>query len=163
MKLLPFLLLCTALPVAAQHPTKAIPTLALFWRLDAQTGKIAFAGPTAQATAPASEQAEHVRAWMASTCNGLKWWEEKTGTDSTQLYKGLLRGVRPGVGLGFEVHLRHCPSGWQYVLTDCLVRSPTGQPTSAPWLPLEHQLHEVDFRADVDSFQQQLQQALPSL
>jgi hypothetical protein len=165
MKLLPFLLLLsTALPVAAQHPTaQAIPVLAPFWRLDAQTGKVAFVGPTAQATAPASAQAEHLRTWMANTCKGLKWWEEQTGTDSTQVYKGLLRGVHQGVGLGFEVHLRHRPSGWQYELTDCLVRSPTGQPNLAHWLPLERQLHDVDFRADVDNFQQQLQQALPSL
>lgn len=98
---------------------------------------------------------------MASTCKGLKWWEEKTSTDSTQFYKGLMRGVHQGVGLGFEVHMRHRPSGWQYVLTDCLVRSPTGDPKLAHWLPLERLLKTADFQADVDNFQQ-LQQALPS-
>jgi hypothetical protein len=86
----------------------------------------------------------------------------QTQTDSTQLYQGELAGVHAGVTLRFVMQLRRQPAGWQYRLLAFRVRSPTRSEV-VHWLPLQRLLDDADFRPDVQHFQQQLQQALPSL
>jgi hypothetical protein len=111
--------------------------------------------------APALAQAEHLRAWLTSTCSA--WEELQTQADSTQLYQGQLRGVHAGVVLRFAVQVRREHAGWQYILLAFRVRSPTGDPDLVHWLSLERLLNDRDFGPDIKSFQQQLQRALPSL
>ncbi|RZJ94627.1 MAG: hypothetical protein EOO60_02645 [Hymenobacter sp.] len=106
-------------------------------------------------------QPEHLRTWLTSTC--VTWTELQTQADSTQLYRGQLRGVHAGVALRFAVQIRRQPTGWQYTLLAFQVRLPTGDPNLAHWLPLRGLLDDPDFQPDVASFQQQLQRALPSL
>lgn len=120
-----------------------------------------FNGPTAHPLAPGLAQAEHLRAWLTSTC--ATWTELQTQADSTQRYQGQLRGVHAGVALRFAVQLRRQAAGWQYTLLAFQVRSPTGDPNLVHWLPLHRRLDDPDFRPDVASFQQQLQRALPRL
>jgi hypothetical protein len=110
---------------------------------------------------PALVQAEHLRAWLTSTCS--TWSEQQAQADSTQLYHGQLRGVHAGVVLRFAVQVRRQQSSWQYMLLAFQVRSPTGEPDLVHWLPLQRLLDDPDFRPDVASFQQQLQRALPML
>jgi hypothetical protein len=83
--------------------------------------------------------------------------------DSTQLYQGQLRGVHAGVTLRFAVQVRRQVAGWQYTLLAFQVRFPAGDPNVVHWLPLHRLLDDPNFRPDVDSFQQQLQRALPRL
>jgi hypothetical protein len=71
--------------------------------------------------------------------------------------------MHAGVVLRFAVQVRRQRAGWQYTLLAFQVRSPTGEPSLAYWLPLQRLLNDPDFRPDVASFQQQLQQALPRL
>ena len=157
-----FPLLLSAAPAAAQRPTaEAARPAASFWPLNAQTGAVTFTGLVAHPMAPALQQAEHLRAWLTSTCSTT--WDELQPTDSTQLYRGQLRGVHPGVGLRFLVRLSRRPAGWHYQLVLFEVRSPTGQPDLVHWLPLHRLLNDADFRPDVADFQRQLQRALPSL
>ena len=155
-------LVLAAGPVRAQRPTaEAVRAAVSFWPLDARTGTVAFTAPTARPAASALWQAEHVRSWLTQTC-GTAWSELQASADSTHLYQGQLRGVHAGVGLRFAVRLPRPPTGWQYRLSACEVRSPTGADV-AHWLPLHRLLDDVDFRSDVLSFQQQLQQALVGL
>jgi hypothetical protein len=66
------------------------------------------------------------------------------------------------VALRFAVRLTRATSGWQYRLFASEVRSPTGTEV-VHWLPLHRLLDDPDFRPDIQSFQQQLQLALPRL
>lgn len=158
--LLCFLLL--AGPVAAQQPTaEALCQPVPLWPINYPTGTVVFSGPTARPLGPSLTQAEHLRAWLTSTCS--TWTELQTQADSTQLYQGQLRGVHAGVALRFAVQVRREQAGWQYILLAFRVRSPTGNPDLVHWLPLERLLDDRDFRPDIDSFRQQLQQALLSL
>ncbi|GAB3637267.1 hypothetical protein GCM10027422_28570 [Hymenobacter arcticus] len=156
------LFLLIAGPAAAQRPT-AEPTrpTASFWPINYPTGTVVFSGPTAQPRAPGLAQAEHLRAWLTSTCS--TWAELQVQADSTQLYQGYLRGLHAGVALRFAVQVRRQRAGWQYMLLAFQVRSPTGDPDLVHWLPLRGLLDDPDFRSDVASFQQQLQRALPGL
>jgi hypothetical protein len=155
-----FLLL--ACPAAAQRPTAEVaPPSSAFWPIDATTGTVVFRSPTAHPLAPALAQAEYLRAWLTSTCS--TWGEQQAQADSTQLYQGQLRGVHAGVALRFAIQVHRQRAGWQYTLLAFQVRSPTGEPELAHWLPLQRLLDDPDFRPDVASFQQQLQRALPAL
>ncbi|MGI4872856.1 MAG: hypothetical protein ACRYFX_16985 [Janthinobacterium lividum] len=162
MKQLLWGVLLLATPAAAQRPTaEAARPAGAFWPTNARTGVVAFTGPLRQPTAPALAQAEHLRAWLTSTCT--TWSEVQTSADSAQLYRGQLAGVHEGVGLRFLVRLSRRASGWRYQLLLFDVRSPTGQPGLVHWLPLHRLLNDPDFRPDVADFQRQLQQALPGL
>ncbi len=157
-----WLLLLVGLPAAAQRPTaEAASPGSSFWPLDARTGRVAFTAPTARPTASALWQAEHVRAWLTQAC-GTAWSELRVGADSAQLYQGQVPGVHAGVELRFDLRVSRQPTGWQYRLFACEVRSPTGAEV-VHWLPLHRLLDDPDFRADVLRFQQQLQRALPGL
>ena len=146
----------------AQRPTaEATHITTSFWPLDARTGTVAFTAPTAQPAASALWQAEHLRGWLRQTC-GTAWGEWRVAADSAQLYQGQLPGVHAGVRLRFAVRLQRAPTGWQYRLFACEVRSPTGMEV-VHWLPLHRLLDDPDFRPDISSFQQQLQRALPNL
>lgn len=148
--------------VSAQRPTaEAAHEASGFWPLDARTGTVVFAAPTTQPAASALWQAEHLRSWLTQTC-GTAWGELRVATDSVQLYQGQLRGIHTGVGLRFAVRLQREPTGWQYRLLACEVRSPTGTEV-VHWLPLHRLLDDPDFRPDINSFQQQLQRALPNM
>lgn len=156
-------LLFAAGPVAAQRPTtEAAPPAGSFWALDAPTGTVTFTGPTAQPTAPALRQAEHLRAWLTSTC-GPHWSELQTQVAQVHYYRGYLPGVHAGVQLQFAVLVFERPAGWRYRLFAFQVRSPTGDPKLVHWLPLHQLLHDPDFGPDVAGFQQQLRKALPGL
>jgi hypothetical protein len=157
-----FYLLLVAVPAAAQRPTAepARPP-ASFWPINYPTGTVVFSAPTVHPLAPGLVQAEHLRAWLTSTC--ATWTELQIQADSTQLYQGQLRGVHAGVTLRFAVQVRRQPIGWQYTLLAFQVRSPTGDPDLVHWLALHRLLDDPDFRPDVVSFQQQLQRALPGL
>jgi hypothetical protein len=48
--------------------------------------------------------------------------------------------------------VRRQRAGWQYTLLAFQVRSPTGEPGLAHWLPLQRLLDDPDFRPDVASF-----------
>jgi hypothetical protein len=145
------LFLLLAGPVAAQRPTaEAAQPPAPFWPIDAATGTVVFRSPTARPLAPALAQAEHLRAWLTGTCS--TWGEQQAQADSTQLYQGQLRGVHAGVVLRFAVQVRRQRAGWQYTLLAFQVRSPTGEPGLAHWLPLQRLLDDPDFRPDVASF-----------
>jgi hypothetical protein len=138
-------LLLFASPAAAQRSTaEAAQPAAPFWPIDATTGTVVFRSPTAHSLAPALAQAEHLRAWLTSTCS--TWGEQQAQADSTQLYQGQLHGVHAGVVLRFAVQVRRQRAGWQYTLLAFQVRSPTREPGLAHWLPL-----------------QRLQRALPKL
>ena len=155
-------LLLFARLAAAQRPVAETARLASpFWPINYPTGTVVFTAPTARPLASALVQAEHLRAWLASTCS--TWDELQTQADSTQLYRGRLPGVHAGVALRFAVQVRRERTGWQYILLAFQVRSPTGNPDLVHWLPLERLLDDRDFRPDVASFQQQLQRALPRL
>jgi hypothetical protein len=110
--------------------------------------------------APALVQAEHLRAWLTSTCS--TWAELQTQTDSTQLYQGQLRGVHAGVALRFAVQVRRQPMGWRYTLLGFRVGAPTGAGL-VQWVPLQRVLDDRDYQVDVSSFQLQLQRALSTL
>jgi hypothetical protein len=156
------LFLLVAGPAAAQRPTaEAARPATPFWPINYPTGTVVFTAATARPFAPALTQAEHLRAWLASTCS--TWTELQTQKDSTQLYQGQLSGVHAGVALRFAVQVRREQAGWQYILLAFRVRSPTGYPDLVHWLPLERLLDDRDFRPDIASFQQQLQRALPTL
>lgn len=155
-------LLLLAGPAVAQRPLAEPAGLPVaFWPINYPTGTVVFTAPTAHPLAPALAQAEHLRAWLTSTCS--TWEELQTQADSTQLYQGQLRGVHVGVVLQFAVQVRRERAGWQYMLLAFRVRSPTGNPDLVHWLPLEKLLDDRDFRPDIISFQQQLQRALPTL
>jgi hypothetical protein len=155
-------LLLLASPAAAQRPTaEAARPPATFWPIDATTGTVVFRSPTARPLSAALAQAEHLRAWLTNTCS--TWGEQQAQSDSTQLYQGQLNGVHAGVVLRFAVQVRRERVGWQYTLLAFQVRSPTGEPGLAHWLPLQRLLDDPDFRPDMASFQQQLQRALPAL
>lgn len=156
------LFLLLAGPAAAQRPTAepARPATS-FWPINYPTGTVVFSGPTVHPLAPGLAQAEHLRTWLTSTC--VTWAELQAQADSTQLYRGQLRGVHAGVALRFAVQVRWQRAGWQYTLLAFQVRSPTGGPDLVHWLPLRGLLDDPDFRPDVASFQQQLQRALPTL
>lgn len=158
---LPGLLLAS--PALAQRPTAELAQTgaSAFWPLDRSTGTVVFRGPTRRPVAPARWQAEHLRGWLSKTC--AKWAELQTQLDSTQLYQGELAGVHAGVALRFAVQVRRQPAGWHYQLLAFQVRSPTGHAEVVHWLPLQRLLEDADFRADISSFQQQLQRALPDL
>ncbi len=157
-----FCFLLSASSAAAQRPTaEAAKPAVSFWPLEARTGTVVFTAPPRSPNAPALRQAEHVRTWLTSTC-GKDWSELQTATDSTQLYQGRLPGVHTGVVLNFALRLSRQPMGWQYHLFACQVSSPT-KAGITHWLPLHRLLDDPDFRPDVRSFQQQLQQALPAL
>jgi hypothetical protein len=162
MKAVLFFLLLTAGPVAAQRPTAEPARLATsFWPLDAVTGTVVFTGPTRQPLAPALVQAEYLRAWLTSTCS--TWAELPSQVDSTQYYRGQLRGVHEGVALSFAVRVSRRPLvGWQYMLLGFRVGAPTGEGL-VQWAPLQRVLEDRDYQLDLRSFQQQLQRALPSL
>lgn len=162
MKALLLCLLLLAVPANAQRPTAepARPP-ASFWPINYPTGTVVFSGPTLHPLAPSLVQAEHLRAWLTSTC--VTWTELQTQADSTQLYRGQLRGVHAGVALRFAMQVRWQRTGWQYTLLAFQVRSPNGNPSVVHWLPLRGLLDDPDFRPDVVSFQQQLQRALPML
>jgi hypothetical protein len=154
-------LLLLAGPAPAQRPTaEAAQPQVAFWPLNYPTGTVVFTGPTVRPLAPALTQAEHLRAWLTSTCS--TWTELQTQTDSTQLYQGQLRGVHAGVALRFAVQVRRQRAGWQYTLLGFRVGAPTGAGL-LQWVPLQRVLDDQDYRVDVGSFQQQLQQALPRL
>jgi hypothetical protein len=131
-----------------------------FWPINYPTGTVVFSALTVRPLAPALAQAEHLRAWLTSTCS--TWSELQTQADSTQLYQGQLRGVHAGVALRFAVQVRRQPMGWRYTLLGFRVGAPTGAGL-VQWVPLQRVLDDQDYRVDVDSFQQQLQQALPRL
>ena len=156
------LLLLFAGPATAQRPL-AEPTRlpVVSWPINYPTGTVVFTAPTVHPLAPALAQAEHLRAWLTSTCSD--WDELRAQADSTQLYRGRLLGVHAGVALRFAVQVRRERTGWQYMLLAFQVRSPTGNPDLVHWLPLEKLLDDRDFRPDITSFQQQLQRALPTL
>jgi hypothetical protein len=69
--------------------------------------------------------------------------------------------VHEGVVLRFAVQVRRQRIGWQYTLLAFQVRSPTGEPGLAHWLPLQRLLDDPDFRPTVASSQQQLHRVLP--
>ena len=162
MKVHLFCLLLLTSPAAAQRPVaEAARPVSPFWPINYPTGTVVFTAPTARPQASALVQAEHLRAWLASTCS--TWDELQTQADSTQLYRGRLLGMHAGVALRFAVQVRRERAGWQYILLAFQVRSPTGNPDLVHWLPLEKLLDDRDFRPDVASFQQQLQRALPTL
>lgn len=155
-----FLLLATT--AAAQRPTAEaarVPTP--FWSTDATTGTVVFRSSGVRPLVPVLAQAEHLRSWLTSTCS--TWTELNSQADSTQLYQGQLPGVHTGVALRFTMQVRQQRAGWEYILLAFQVRSPTGDPDLVHWLPLHRLLTDPDFRPDVASFQQQLQQALPML
>lgn len=155
------LLLLATSTAFAQRPTAEAATLAVpFWPINYPTGTVVFTGSTLHPLAPALAQAEHLRAWLNSTCS--TWVELQTQADSTQLYQGQLRGVHTGVALRFAVQVRRQRVGWQYNLLAFQVRSPTGEAV-VHWLPLHRLLDDQDFEPDITSFQQQLQRALPKL
>ena len=156
------LFLLLAVTAAAQRPTaEKAWVLTPFWPLDATTGTVVFRGSPVRPLLSALVQAEHLRTWLTGTCSA--WTELHTQTDSTQLYQGQLRGVHAGVALRFAIQLRRQQAGWQYALLGFQVCSPTGDPSLVHWLPLHQLLTDPDFKPDVASFQQQLQQALPAL
>lgn len=153
--------LLLGLPALAQRPTaEAAPAAAIFWPLDAATGTVLFTNPTAQPLASGLRQAEHLRAWLTTLCS--EWQELQTRADSTQLYRGQLRGVHAGVVLTFAVRLGRPPVGWQYQLLAFEVGAPTGE-GRVQFVPLQRVLTDADYRPDVASFQRQLQRALPKL
>ncbi|MVN78100.1 hypothetical protein GO988_17355 [Hymenobacter sp. HMF4947] len=158
--LVPLLLLAT--PAFAQRPTaEAAPPAVSFWPLDAATGTVVFTAPTARPRVPALGQAEHLRAWLSSTC--ADWTELPSQADSTQFYRGQLRGVHAGVLLNFAVRVSRRPLvGWQYMLLGFRVGAPTGAGL-VQWVPLHRVLDDRDYQSDLTSFQQQLQRALPGL
>lgn len=156
-----FCLLLPAGPAVAQRLTAeaARPTTS-FWPLDVPTGTVVFTGRPAQPLAPALGQAQHLRAWLTSTC--ASWAEVASPGDSIQYYRGQLRGVHTGVVLRFTVRVSRPPTGWQYMLVGFRVGAPTGAGL-VQWVPLHRLLNDPDFRPDVQRFQQQLQRALPTL
>ncbi|MVN78833.1 hypothetical protein GO988_21085 [Hymenobacter sp. HMF4947] len=158
--LLPLLLLTGS--AFAQRPTaEPVPQATDFWPLDAPTGTVVFRAPTARPRVPALRQAEHLRAWLSSTC--ADWKELPSQADSTQFYRGQLRGVHAGGLLSFAVRVCRRPLvGWQYMLLGFRVGAPTGA-GSVQWVPLHRVLDDRDYQPDVSSFQQQLQRALPGL
>jgi hypothetical protein len=154
-------LLLFASPAAAQRPTaEAAQSQVAFWPINHSTGTVVFTALTVRPLAPALAQAEHLRAWLTSTCS--TWAELQTQADSTQLYQGQLRGVHAGVALRFAVQVRRQPTGWRYTLLGFRVGAPTGDGL-VQWVPLQRVLDDQDYRVDVRSFQQQLQRALPAL
>jgi len=154
-------LLASYLPAQAQRPTAEVASASgSFWPLEATTGAVRFTGPTGHPLAAGRRQAEHLRAWLTSTCPD--WQEFQTLVDSTQLYQGQLRGVHPGVVLRFVGQLQRLPTGWHYQLLAFQVGAPTGEGL-VQYVPLARVLADADYRADVASFQQQLQRALPQL
>jgi hypothetical protein len=112
---------------------------------------VVFRSPTARPLAPALTQAKHLWAWLTSTCSA--WGEQQAQADSTQLYQSQLRGVHEGVVLRLAVQVRRQRIGWQYTLLAFQVRSPTGEPGLAHWLPLQRLLDDPDLRPTVASFQ----------
>ncbi|WP_191906293.1 hypothetical protein [Hymenobacter baengnokdamensis] len=44
-------------------------SVAPFWPINYPTGTVVFTGPTARPLAPALVQAEHLQAWLTSTCS----------------------------------------------------------------------------------------------
>jgi hypothetical protein len=155
------LLMLTTNLVLAQCPIAEVAQVSgNFWPLESTTGAVHFTGPTAHPLAADLHQAEHLRAWLTSTCSA--WTELQTQADSTQRYQGQLRGVHVGVVLRFAVRLQRQPSGWQYHLLAFQVGAPTGEGL-VQYVPLAQVLADSDYRADVVSFQQQLQRALPQL
>lgn len=78
--LLLFLLLAS--PAAAQRPTaEAVQPTVYFWPINYPTGTVVFTAPTARPVASALVQAEHLRAWLTSTCS--MWTELQMQADST--------------------------------------------------------------------------------
>jgi hypothetical protein len=120
------LFLLPVYPVLAQRPTaEPARVVTSFWPLDAVTGTVVFTGPTRQPLSPALVQAELLRAWLTSTCS--TWTEMPSQVDSTQYYRGQLRGVHQGVALSFAVRVSRRPLvGWQYMLLGFRVGAPTG-------------------------------------
>lgn len=154
-------LLLTSPCAWAQRPTaEAAPLAASFWPLEVATGTVCFTGPTAQPGVSGLRQAEHLRVWLTRTCP--VWNELQTKADSSQLYRGQLRGAHAGVVLTFVVRLTRPAAGWQYQLLAFQVGAPTGEEL-LQYVPLRRVLDDADYRSDVTSFQQQLQRALPSL
>lgn len=155
------LLLLSARPALAQRPVAEMRSPAGgFWAVDYR-GLVGFTGPAARPQVGPLAQAEHVRAWLTRTC-GTSWQEQQTGQDSVQVYRGQLTGKHVGTILTFTLRLARQPGGWVYRLGSCQVGAPTGE-GQVQWLPLHRVLGEVDFQADVQAFQRQLQGTLPSL
>jgi hypothetical protein len=130
-----------------------------FWPLDAVMGTVVF---TWQPLAHALVQAEHLRAWLISTCS---MWTELTTSqaDSTQYYRGRLRGVHQDMALSFAIRVsRRQLVGWQYMLLGFRVGAPTGEGL-VQWAPLQRVPEDRDDQVDLRSFQQQLQRTLPGL
>ncbi|MGI4872691.1 MAG: hypothetical protein ACRYFX_16140 [Janthinobacterium lividum] len=130
----------TALPAAG--PASCRPTSRPRWCRPPGCGLLAGGSPDGGSSVHGAGGSPHGpgpgagRAPAGLAHQHLRYRDELQATDSSQLYRGQLRGVHEGVGLRFLVRLSRRPAGWRYQLLRFEVRSPTGQPGLVHWLPL---------------------------